>query len=251
MFLDFEGIENARDLGGLIRADGATIREGVLLRTGHLQYASERDLARLADMGVSLVVDFRDADEIRRHPDKTLPGAKRMHLPALPDLRTLFPAVETATPAQARVAFREMYKYLAIAPEAITAYGTLFRELLAAKGKPVLFHCTQGKDRTGVAAILIMSALGFDRESCVEEYLRTNEFAQGQLEAMRLARATEEELALMAQVFPVFEPNVRYYFDCIDNEYGSMDNYLARALSLTCSDIARLEEYYLLCISRF
>lgn len=245
MFLTFDGIDNVRDLGGLRRADGAAIRQGALLRSGHLQYASAGDMARLADMGLCLIADLRDADEVRRHPDKSLPGARHVHLPALPELKTLFPALETATPAQARAGFHELYRYLALSPEAITAYSDLFQEMLALEGRPLLFHCTQGKDRTGAAAILIMSALGFGRGSCVEEYLRTNEFARGQLEAMRLARATEEELAVMAQVFPVFESNVCYYFDCIDIEYGSMANYLELALSLGPEELERLESYYL------
>ena len=75
--------------------------------------------------------------------------------------------------------------------------------------------------------------------------MRTNDFARTQLEGMRLARASEEELALMAEVFPVFEQNARYWFDCIFIEYGSVPNYLELALGVGPEDIARLERYYL------
>ena len=93
--------------------------------------------------------------------------------------------------------------------------------------------------------MLLMSALGFDRETVIEEYLLTNQFAQKQLEAMRLARATDEELALMGEVFPVFERNARYYFDCIEIEYGSVGNYLEMALGVGPEQIAKLESRYL------
>ena len=245
MFYEFEGIENVRDLGGLTREDGTRIRENCLFRTGHLAQATDGDIRRLQEFGVACVIDFRDNREVRRTPDRDIPGATHLHLPALPDLSALFPAVETATPSQAHKAFHDMYRYLALSPEAIDAYGAFFRQLLGAEGKSVLWHCTQGKDRTGVGAMLLMSALGFDREASIEEYLRSNVFAAKQLDALRLARASEEEIALLSEVFPVFEENARYYFDCIQIEYGSLETYLEMALSLGPEEIERLKEYYL------
>ena len=245
MVFEFEGIENVRDLGGMVRLDGAKIRENCLFRTGHLGHATDGDIERLKALGVSLVMDLRDNREVLRVPDRDIPGAKHIHLPVLPNLRELFPAVEVATLSEARESFYDMYRYMATMPEAIEAYRAFFREVLAVEGKPVLWHCTQGKDRTGVGAMLLLSALGFDRETVLREYLLTNDFASKQLEAMRLARASEDELALMAEVFPVFEKNAMYYFDCIQIEYGSVENYLELVLDVGPAEIAKLEEYYL------
>ncbi len=244
MFYTFDGIENARELGGLARPDGARIRENVLFRTGHLGRASQADVQRLADRGVKLVIDMRDRWERERSPDKDVPGARNLWLPPVPDLQEVIP-IKSTVPREVREVFHEFYKLLGLHPAAIDAYEGFFRELLASEGAPVLWHCTQGKDRTGVGAMLLLSALGFDRETAIWEYLLTNQFAQGQLEAMRFARASEEELAIMGEVFPVFERNARYYFDCVDVEYGNMDNYLELALGVGPRERARLEEYYL------
>ena len=244
MAYSFEGIENFRELGGLVRADGARVRDGLLLRSGHLGHASAADAAALADMGLALVIDMRDCHERERSPDKAVPGAENLWLPPAPDLEKLFP-MKDATPAKARYAFHEFYRYLSLHPVAIDAYTSFFQRLLASEGRPVLWHCTQGKDRTGVGAMLLLTALGFDQQTVIDEYMRTNEFAQTQLEGMRLARASEEELALMEEIFPVFEKNARYYFDCVLLEYGSMDNYLELALGVGPEEIARLESYYL------
>lgn len=244
MFYTFDGVENVRDLGGLTRSDGAKIRENVLFRTGHLGRASQADVQRLADWGVKLVIDMRDRRERDRSPDKEVPGARNLWLPPVPDLEEVIP-IKSTVPREVREVFHEFYRLLSLHPVAIEAYEGFFRELLAAEGAPALWHCTQGKDRTGVGTLLLLSALGFDRETAVWEYLLTNQFAQGQLEAMRLARATEEELALMGEVFPVFERNARYYFECVDFEYGTMDNYLELALGVGPRERARLEEYYL------
>ena len=244
MFYTFDGVENVRDLGGLTRSDGAKIRENMLFRTGHLGRASQADVQRLADWGVKRIVDMRDRRERERSPDREVPGAKSLWIPPVRDLEEVIP-IKSTVPREVRQVFHEFYRLLSLHPGAIEAYAGFFRELLAAGGAPVLWHCTQGKDRTGVGAMLLLSALGFDRETAVEEYLLTNRFAAGQMEAMRLARASQEELALMGEVFPVFERNARYYFECVDFEYGTVDNYLEMALGLGPEERAKLEEYYL------
>ena len=244
MFFDFDGIDNGRDLGGLTRLDGGRIREGMLLRTGHLGNASDGDIKRLQDMGLGLIVDMRDHRERERHPDRAVPGARNVHIPPVPDLEVYIP-IKSRDPMEVRAVFHEFYRLLSLHPLAIDAYGAFFRELLSSEGRTVLWHCTQGKDRTGVGGMLLMSALGFDREAVIEEYMRTNLFAQKQMEDMRARGATEEDLALMGEVFPVFERNARYYFDCIEMEYGSVESYLELALNVGPDEVARLEELYL------
>lgn len=244
MFYTFDGIENARDLGGLIRSDGAKIKNGTLFRAGHLGRASQADVGRLEDWGIKLVVDMRDKHERDRSPDREVPGARNLWCPPVPDLEEVIP-IKSNVPREVREVFHEFYRLLSLHPVAMEAYAAFFRELLASEGVPVLWHCTQGKDRTGVGAMLLLSALGFDRETAIEEYMLTNRFAASQLEAMRFARASEEELALMGEVFPVFERNARYYFECVDIEYGTMDNYLELVLGLGPQERAKLEEYYL------
>ena len=244
MVYNFEGIENFRELGGMVRLDGARVKEGLLLRAGHLGHASEADVRRLSDMGLALIVDMRDKHERDRSPDKEVPGARNLWLPPAPDLPAIIP-MKAESPAQVRQVFHEFYRLLSLHPVAIDAYAAFFQKLLSSEGRPVLWHCTQGKDRTGVGAMLLLSALGFEEEPIVGEYLLTNRFAARQLEAMRLARASEEEIAVMAEVFPVREENARYWFDCVRIEYGSVQNYLEMALGLDPEAIARLEEAYL------
>ncbi len=244
MFYEFEGMENVRDLGGLTRPDGARIKDNVLFRSGHLGRATDGDIERLADWGVKRIIDMRDKNERRRSPDRAVPGAENIWCPPVADLEAIIP-IKSTVPREVREVFHEFYKLLSLHPDAIGAYERFFKELLASEGAPVLWHCTQGKDRTGVGGMLLMSALGFDREAVIEEYLRTNQFAQKQLDGMRLARATEEELALMGEVFPVFERNALYYFDCIEIEYGSVQTYLEMALNVGPEQISRLEDWYL------
>lgn len=248
MFIAFEKIENARQLGGLIRSDGRRIRKDLLFRTGHLEKATDEDIRRLEALGVSCVIDLRDRREVSEHPDRAVSGAEHHHIPALGDLQDLFkkkPDDPTMTPAEVHSDFTQLYRILAQSPHSQEAYEEFFRVLLASEGKPVLWHCTQGKDRTGVAAVLLLSALGFEEVAAVEEYLLTNQFAQKQLAACEAAGKPPAQMALLREVFPVFRENMEYYLRCIQLEYGSMANYLALALGVGPKEIETLEKYYL------
>ena len=247
MFLEFDGIENVRDLGGLLREDGARTKPGLLLRTGRLTNASDADIERLQAMGLSAVIDFRDGGEIARSPDRPVPGAAYYHLPALPDLQRNFKPVDdpTYTAAEVHDDFCRIYRYLAQTPEAIGAYTEFFRVLLASEGRPVLWHCTQGKDRTGVAALLLLTALGIDDDTIRRDYMRTNEYTQGILDRFAAMEEPPFDMDIAREVFLVYEDNLRAYQRCVEIEYGSVSNFLEIALGVGPDEIETLERYYL------
>ena len=247
MFLDFEGIENVRDLGGMLRVDGAKIRPGLLLRTGRLGKATDADVARLTDMGLAAIVDFRDESEVHRSPDRDVPGAAYHNLPALPNLADNFRPVDdpTYTAAEVHKDFRRIYRILAQSNESQEAYAAFFRILLASEGRPVLWHCTQGKDRTGVAALLLLTALGIDETTIYRDYLLTNEFTQATLDAFDDMEDPPFTRDIAREVFLVFEDNLRLCQNCIELEYGSVMNYLELALGVGPDEIETLERYYL------
>ena len=247
MFLDFEGIENVRDLGGLLRVDGRKTRPGLLLRSGRLENATDGDIRRLEEMGLYAVVDFRDGGEIRRSPDRTVAGAKYFHLPALPDLGQNFKPVDAPdyTAAEIHNDFRRIYQMLAQSTESIEAYAAFFRILLASEGRPVLWHCTQGKDRTGVGALLLLTALGIDEETIRRDYLLTNQFTQGILDGFAAMEEPPFPMDIAREVFLVFEENLRLYTGALEVEYGSVMNFLELALDVGPDEIETLEGYYL------
>ncbi len=247
MFLEFERLENVRDLGGLLREDGAKLRSGLLLRTGRLEKATDNDIRRLADMGISAVIDFRDGGEVERDPDRPVPGAVYYHLPALPDLSGNFKPVDdpSYTAEEIHRDFRRIYRFLATSTEALDAYTRFFEILLASEGKPVLWHCTQGKDRTGVAALLLLTALGIDRETVRREYMLTNEYTRPMMAALLQDESFPFSEDIAREVFLVYEDNLRLYEHCVETEYGSVMNFLELALGVGPKEIETLERYYL------
>jgi len=193
------------------------------------------------------IVDFRDVSETKRDPDRAVPGAVYHNLPALPNLQQNLKPVDdpSYTAAEVRADFRRIYRYLAQAPEAIEAYTAFFRVLLGSEGRPVVFHCTQGKDRTGVAALLLLTALGIDRDTIMRDYLLTNEFTQGILDRFAAMDEPPWPMDMAREVFYVYAENLTFYAHCLELEYGSVPNFLELALGLGPDEIGILEKYYL------
>lgn len=246
MFIDFEGIINVRELGGQITADGKTVRKNVLFRTGELEKASKEDIRRLAqDFKISSIIDFRDPGEARERPDKEVPGADYVCYPALPPMEQPKDRIKDGPPPDAEKMFPRIYRDLAESEEAIRAYRGFFKTLLTGMGAPVLWHCRQGKDRTGIAAILLLTAFGVSREDCIREYLLTNEYMRPRYEKYRSIEPEAWKRDMMKLISFVREDWLAEYLRIVDNRFGGLENYLRDVLLVSDEDKERLRTYYL------
>jgi protein-tyrosine phosphatase len=130
-------------------------------------------------------------------------------------------------------------------------YAQMFRELLALpEGTSLLFHCTQGKDRTGCAAMLILSALGVDEETIMADYMLTNEFNADLIAEQRQqlldAGVAEEDLdGIMIVRDQVFPQTMRNALDWMKENYGSVRGYITQELGVTDAEIAQLQDKFL------
>ena len=163
-------IQNKRDLGGLKTKDGKTIRPGMLVRSALLAQAEERDLD-----GVATVIDLRTIAERDEMPDRAC-GREYLPIPVFDKVNESIDGVS-----------HEKKKEQSLIPDMAILYGIMmkqyadsFRRVLTAivehdysKGA-VLWHCTEGKDRCGMTAALVLEALGVDRAVILEDYLKTN-----------------------------------------------------------------------------
>lgn len=173
--LPLQGASNVRDLGGWPVAGGRRVRAGRIWRSAALHGLTEDDLGALSRAGIATVCDLRGEREAARAPSRLPPGAEAHPLPIEPfvgaSLRDMLER-GAATGEGATELLRQAY--LAYVSDHLEAYRSLFALLLREERRPLLFHCSAGKDRTGIGAALILTVLGADRATVMADYVATD-----------------------------------------------------------------------------
>ena len=262
--MEFEGIVNARDLGGL-PSGGKTVRKGLLLRTGHLHDATPADVALLQDhFRLRRIFDFRTMDEAAAQPDRTIPGAEHILLPTL-DVEAERRSGE-AVPAETwldlpshivRLAFtplfqgkaRELYPSLVQSDFSQLQYAAFLNMILETPDGAVLWHCSQGKDRTGMGAAFLLGALGADRETIVADFDRSNDIYRPLVDRfcaeVEARGGGEREKDVVRAFMGVSTRNFCGALDLIDREWGSLERFILERLDLEAEDLLVLRDRYL------
>lgn len=243
MWIGFDGIRNARDLGGIPAADGRRVKPGRLLRGAGLERASDADLERLREeYHLRHVIDLRDPGERASHPNRPVPGAEEHGFPVLDKLPPRTPRDQLP---DFDALFRGIYADMACSDAAAAAYTKLFRVLLDCPEGAVYFHCTQGKDRTGVAALLILTALGADEETAKADYFLSNVGLKDAMAEPGSMGARPWPRETMEKLFFVFPETLNVYLGLIAERWGGLDGYLRGAIGLTDAQRAQLKRDYL------
>lgn len=268
-FLPVSGIVNARDLGGYAVSGSMLIKDGMLLRAAHLADATDSDLQYLARIPVAKVVDFRQEEEMQGKDDRMIEGAAYVNLPIDASGNAAAEASEKekkrfggkkkfdvkkiivmlAFNERAKKVAGNLYPNLIFDPQCQRNYAEFFRLVLDTESGAVLFHCTQGKDRTGIASALLLSALGADRETVVTDFDATNRIYADDVKKysrrVKLFGGKDEEVAVVEAFIGANTRNFIKTLELVDREYGSMDAYLKGPIGLSEADILTLRERYL------
>ena len=239
--IDFDGIENFRDFGGYDTVSGRPVKRQVLYRSANHAYASEADLARMADLGLAAIIDLRRTEERTREPSKRWPGfgAAVIENDILSDHADWADAMKDVAVNAAWFFDDAMayYRRAPFEPRHIDLFSRYFRTLAQTSG-PIVVHCAAGKDRTGLICALTHHILGVSEADILADYLLTNDEA-------RMARKigflgpwlrdtvgkTVDEAGLRVAV-SVNAAYLETAFSVIRNAHGSLDGYLAEALGV-------------------
>ena len=251
--------KNFRDLGDLPTADGRKIKKGKLYRSGHLYKISENTAKFLHEKkGLHTVIDLRSPSELAEHRDVVDADVRYIHLPPLNDQqnpsinrhnrkKVLFDIM--AKEGGAKKHLSDIYRLMITQKESLEAFKEMLRLLADDKDGAFLWHCTQGKDRTGVAAAIILMALGVDREEIMRDYMRTNRscrfinaliFVGVSIVTFSIHTARSLDHLLSARTY-----FLQAAFDEIDRVYGGTKEFLRKGLGLSDEDICHLQKVYL------
>lgn len=259
--IELEGLPNTRDIGGIRAADGRYVKHARLLRSGALAGATERDLeVLLDDFDVRTVIDLRTEEERREKPDPE-DGLEGVRFDDAPVLNTstlgvtreggikgalkMLRAVQD-DPAQIMM---DIYERMVLDEAGQRGFASFFDDVLDTPDGAVLWHCTIGKDRAGLAAMLLLHVLGASHEDILRDYEATNRYVASRTEDIMDALATYHlagKLDKSIQVINAADPRfLQAALDAIDREFGGLDAYVEKALGITDEKRDALRARYL------
>lgn len=235
--LPMEGGYNFRDLGGFKSKNGCFVKWGKLFRSDDMHLLTDADLKYISSIPLTTIVDFRSSEEISLAPDR-LPDSvhQDLKLSITPGnlMNTL--KIKDLTMDEADTLMMKLNILLVSDSAAIIQYKKFFTLLQNESCLPLMFHCSAGKDRTGMATALILSALEVDRETIFDDYLASNYCLSNKYNKYISSNPRLKSL------FKVKKKFIEAGFDYMEKKYGSIENYLTKVLDV---DLHKMKQLYL------
>ena len=235
--LPMTGGYNFRDLGGIKTSDGKYVKWGKIFRSDDLHTLTDDDLNYLSSISLVSIVDFRSLEEIKRSPDRLPASVKTDYAYSItPGNLLAAKSLTDLKESQMDSAMMEMNVLLVSDTSCVNKYKDFFTLLQEEKDVPLMFHCSAGKDRTGMGAALVLFALGVDENTIIDDYLSSNTYL-GDKYAQYIAQNPN-----LKPLFQVKKDFLMAGIDQIKKDHGSVENYLTDVLGV---DIQKFREKYL------
>ena len=223
--LNLNGAVNLRDLGGLPTVQGKKTKKGKLYRSGSLDRLASPEIERLVEQGISLDIDLRGDEEVRRWVD-LLGADERVRYEVVP----LLPSIKPEELPKILSAI-----YLWTLDQSKKDFYHIFSLMLENAEKATLFHCSLGKDRTGMVAALLFLLAEVPRPLIIEDYM------QSQTNLKRILEKMEEMNDPALKVFlTAREEDIVPFLDAIDEDYGGVTGYF-REIGFSDKEIERIK----------
>ena len=251
--LNFHNQLNFRDLGGYETADGRRIKEGMLYRSGGLYLLTEEERKRFDELNINFILDLRSKSEVAKKPDPTFDGIRILQHSGLEHKSgkeiDFSPAGMARTGGEGKDQLRKFLGYYAELPIENESFRILLHEMCAFSS-PILFHCASGKDRTGVAAMLVLYLLGVTPETILEDYLLSNEFLKDDVAAELAERADIVSRDPVAKTLSIMKCGVteeagRTALDTILNAHPDAVTFFAKEYDIPADTLASVRDFYL------
>ena len=249
--LQFEGVVNFRDLGGYKTADNRRVKWGKLYRSGTFAHTSRADLRAIEKLQLVTLIDFRSSAEKKEEPN-VLPSPlafRVVEIPTLDDgneamVGEIMQRIESGNfdgfdPNQLMLDANRQF-----AGQFTPKFKEFIHTVVDAKGSPIVWHCSAGKDRTGFAAAILLRVLGVPKSTVMADYMLSQKYAlAGRTNKIRLLRLFKGDEAAdkLTVIMGVKEAWLNAAFEEIDRRWGDFDNYVKKGLQLSDEDISALQ----------
>ena len=248
--MKLEGQANFRDLGGYKTTDGHRVKYGVIYRSGQLNKLSDADLAKLKALGIRTVIDLRGTAEAETRGKDRLPdGVRSVSYPIDPSSLPKEEPSSGAASAGNSDLMLQMTRSIMI--NRTDVYASIIRDLAEPANRPLVFHCTAGKDRTGIGSAIVLTLLGVPWETVRDDYLLSNFYRKDENE--RDLKILREDIAKRQGIPPGQVDMTAYegmflvkpeYLDAAHDEvirrFGSMESFLRKGLGISDETINTL-----------
>ena len=255
--IPLQSLPNTRDLGALMTSDGRHILPHRLLRSGTLYHISIADQDTLMkDYHLTTVIDFRTKSEVLEKPDIVMEGVQYCDIPIVDEETTGI--TRSGKLDEIIKSFKDIpedfvlnqYASLVHDSYSVRQYARFLDVLLHQEEGAVLWHCSIGKDRAGVGTALLLYILGVPRETIYEDYMKTNLYLDEEMNHM--VRYLESKMIVDNQTmdkirlfYRVKEEYLDCVFETIEKDYGSVEQFMKKALYMNPKTIEALRKKYL------
>jgi protein-tyrosine phosphatase len=240
-----QNLYNFRDIGGYYNSSNRQTQWGKLYRSSSLSQATRQDMIVLCNLGIKTIIDFRTEREKFNNPDKyTAPQVFNLPLNWNPPT-VFFDKILSKEMKTGDVKIKMQDAMAALLEDNTDYYVKLFDILLNEKNYPVVVNCTTGKDRSGIATALILSALEVEWEQIVNDYLLSDDLIDFNSMLQNAEMYDSEIQETMTAMFRSHRETITYAFEIINKKYGSVDKYLEQELNLTPKKREKLKEILL------
>jgi protein-tyrosine phosphatase len=245
--VNLQGAVNFRDLGGYATKDGHHVKWEKLYRSADMSKLTDADMAVLQSKNIAYDVDLRGTQESKQAPDRLNPNTDYTLCPAGSDDAngSLMSHLATAKGKQGDSLITAYYsntQYLS------ARYKPFFNKLLnLSEDKSLVYHCTAGKDRTGIGSALLLYALGVPYKTIMEDYLASNYYrmAENEKSVKGMVQFLHVDEGVARDVLSVKKQYLDATFTAINKQYGSVDAFLKNEIGLDAAKIKQLKKQFL------
>lgn len=261
--IKLHGSKNIRDIGGKASSficeetgKSLTVRKGILFRGGHLKKINRKDARILhEDINLNLIIDLRTPDEVKQKPDKPVAGATHVHMPVYTNAQFGITHENWKTDTWEELTARipnmcDLYAK-ALRGESLEHMSDIIRTIVTHKPEDgaLLYHCTEGKDRTGIISDILLRLLGVSEEDIFEDYVFTNAVSMRHAKKytfLIMLLKHDRDAAVRLEFIMSADPSfLKAAEDVMIGDWGSFEQFVSDGLKITDDEIAAFRKNYL------